>query len=126
MRHNTRLAALAVRCGQALDHRATQGATAAMGPLVILCTALVAPCRYPVAAQPSTSNRQDQPASASERFPAVPKPIFGVNQYNVGPPDLEGKHWPLKDDEIEKLKALGRQPAFRIEPDSHRVDSRRL
>jgi hypothetical protein len=46
-------------------------------------------------------------AAAGERFPALPKLIFGVNQYNVGPPELLGQHWPLKGDEIERLKVLG-------------------
>lgn len=48
-----------------------------------------------------------QQAKAQDQFPPVPELIFGVNQYNVGPPELEAKYWPLKDEEIEYLKTLG-------------------
>lgn len=68
---------------------------------------LVAFSRYPAAAQPNASSTQGEAASAVERFPAIPELIFGVNQYNVGAPELGGKYWPLKGDEIERLKTVG-------------------
>ncbi|RKX47302.1 MAG: hypothetical protein DRP64_01440 [Verrucomicrobia bacterium] len=35
-------------------------------------------------------------------LPQIPKIIFGVNQFNIGPAD--GPKWPLADDEVEWLK----------------------
>lgn len=40
-------------------------------------------------------------------LPSLPDFIFGVNQYAVGPPEKEGKNWPLTDADVEYLKSLG-------------------
>ncbi|RKX42385.1 MAG: hypothetical protein DRP64_09945, partial [Verrucomicrobia bacterium] len=37
-------------------------------------------------------------------LPLIPELIFGVNQFGVGKPDSEGRHWPLTDDEAEWFK----------------------
>jgi|GEM_PF-3422400 len=71
-----------------------------MRHLSTLCLTLAAACGCTAAADPAA-------AVSGERFPVIPKLVFGVNQYNVGPPELEAKHWPLKEGEIETLKGLG-------------------
>lgn len=78
-----------------------------MKHLLTLCTALVALGRCGSAAEPAPLAAPAAAVAAVERFPALPKLIFGVNQYNVGPPELLAQHWPLKDAEIERLKKLG-------------------
>jgi hypothetical protein len=77
-----------------------------MRHLLAICTTISATgcCRALAQAEPGGTQAE---AAVVQRFPTLPKLVFGVNQYNVGPPELEGKHWPLKDDEIERLKALG-------------------
>ena len=78
-----------------------------MRHLPIVCTALVTLLRCSAADGPVAGAVQDQADAAVERFPAIPELVFGVNQYNIGPPELEGKHWPLTDDEIDRLKTFG-------------------
>jgi hypothetical protein len=46
-------------------------------------------------------------AHAASKLPAIPELIFGVNQYNVGPPADLAKHWPLTDDDASYLKSIG-------------------
>ena len=52
-------------------------------------------------------------------FPAIPELIFGVNQYNIGFPENEGRDFPLKESEIKRLKEMGvncvRVPVYPIE-----------
>ncbi len=47
------------------------------------------------------------PVSARQAFPGIPDTILGVNQYSVGPPESEGKGWPLNNVDVERLKAVG-------------------
>jgi Protein of unknown function (DUF1501) len=67
------------------------------------------------------------PASGHAALPHIPSVLFGVNQYNVGPPELLAKHWPLNDDDAAYLKSLGcntiRLPLY---PSEVGIDERKL
>jgi hypothetical protein len=78
-----------------------------MRHLPTLCLTLAAASGCTSAAAPAADALREPAAASGERFPALPRLIFGVNQYNVGPSELEARHWPLKDTEIETLKGLG-------------------
>ncbi|RKX37349.1 MAG: hypothetical protein DRP64_17325, partial [Verrucomicrobia bacterium] len=60
-------------------------------------------------------------------LPHIPELIFGVNQFGVGKPDSEGRHWPLTDDEAEWLKSLGCNTIrFPLYPDEVGIDENRF
>ena len=44
---------------------------------------------------------------AATTLPPIPKLMFGVNQYSVGPPADLAKHWPLTDAEAVYLRSMG-------------------
>lgn len=45
--------------------------------------------------------------SISAELPRLPDVIFGVNQYNVGPPADLAKYWPITGDESKYFKEIG-------------------
>ena len=46
-------------------------------------------------------------SSAGTSLPAIPEFLFGVNQYNVGPPADLAKNWPLTDEDAVYFKSMG-------------------
>ncbi len=63
----------------------------------------------------------------AQTLPPIPPVLFGVNQYNVGPPDLLARHWPLTDDDAAWLKSLGCNTIrFPLYPSEVGIDERRF
>jgi hypothetical protein len=46
-------------------------------------------------------------AVSADSLPKIPAVLFGVNQYNVGPPQQLARGWPLTDEDAAYLKSLG-------------------
>lgn len=67
------------------------------------------------------------PASGHAALSPIPSVLFGVNQYNVGPPELLAKHWPINDDDAAYLKSLGCNAIrFPLYPSEVGIDERKL
>lgn len=66
-------------------------------------------------------------ASSRPALPTIPRILFGVNQYNVGPPELLARYWPLTDDDAGYLKSLGCNAVrFPLYPSEVGIDEKRL
>jgi hypothetical protein len=66
-------------------------------------------------------------ASAPAALPPIPRILFGVNQYNVGPPELLARYWPLTDEDAGYLKSLGCNAVrFPLYPSEVGIDERKL
>lgn len=71
--------------------------------------------------------RGQNPASAHAALPHIPSVLFGVNQYNVGPPEQLAKYWPINDDDAAYLKSLGCNAIrFPLYPSEVGIDERKL
>ncbi len=67
------------------------------------------------------------PTSTHAALPHIPSVLFGVNQYNVGPPEQLAKYWPLNDDDAAYLKSLGCNAIrFPLYPSEVGIDERKL
>jgi hypothetical protein len=66
-------------------------------------------------------------AAPTAGLPPIPRILFGVNQYNVGPPELLARYWPLTDDDAGYLKSLGCNAVrFPLYPSEVGIDEKRL
>lgn len=87
-------------------------------------SALVSLCREVVAALCLATAAQAGPHAD---LPPIPSVLFGVNQYNVGPPELLARHWPLTDDDAAYLRSLGCNAIrFPLYPSEIGIDERAL
>lgn len=67
------------------------------------------------------------PTSTQAALPHIPSVLFGVNQYNVGPPEQLAKYWPINDDDAAYLKSLGCNAIrFPLYPSEVGIDERKL
>lgn len=65
--------------------------------------------------------------AAVGKLPAIPAMIFGVNQYNVGPPADLAKHWPLNDNDACYLKSMGCNTVrFQLYPSEVGIDEKKF
>lgn len=66
-------------------------------------------------------------AATYDTLPTIPDPIFGVNQYNVGPPQDLARYWPLNDEDAAYLKTLGCNAIrFPLYPSEVGIDEKRF